>query len=156
MRNARFVFAALYFVVAYGILFAYGDRRYFCSPTRTGHSYALTTARLALACTFWNIFAGVVGIRIAKLARGQITRPGLVLLVSTVIAGTGFVSIPFWIYRGNGIFLLDHTWAEVSCFFAEGFGKAFPFVVAPMLTAATLLEEWLISRARARVMGQVS
>ena len=76
--------------------------------------------------------------------------------MSAVIAGVGFVSIPFWMYRGNGIFLLDHTWADVSCFFAEGSGVAFPFVVAPMLIAATVLEEWLISRVRARLMGQVS
>jgi len=51
----------------------------------------------------------------------------------------------FWIYRGYGHFLLEGTWADVSCFFAEGAGMAFPFVVAPVLGLLTLLHgiAWL-------------
>jgi hypothetical protein len=145
MRKPRLIFAGLYFVFAYGILFLYGDRRYLCSATRTGYNYALTTARLAIACTFWSSFAGFIGIRIAGLTSRQISHR-VALLLSAVLAGLGFVSIPFLINRGYGVFLLEHTWADVSCFFTEGFGLAFPFVVSPLLTAATFLEEWLIFR----------
>jgi hypothetical protein len=34
----------------------------------------------------------------------------------------------------------------VSCFFSEGYGMAFPFMVAPALAFATLAREWIIRR----------
>jgi hypothetical protein len=64
-----------------------------------------------------------------------------------MIAAAGFASIPFWIYRGHGVFLFENTWADVSCFFTEGRGMAFPFVVAPALSIATLVREWTVGNA---------
>jgi len=144
MRTPRLIFALMYFVLAYGTIYAYGDRNYFCASLRTGRNYAAVTATLALACTLWSILASAVGSAIAKLEKrhGQIYIP----VVSTLIAGAGFITIPLWIYRGYGHFLFENTWADVSCFFTEGFGLAFPFVVAPVLTVATLVQEWLVIR----------
>ncbi|MGO9084957.1 MAG: hypothetical protein ACLQBK_07000 [Candidatus Sulfotelmatobacter sp.] len=63
--------------------------------------------------------------------------------MSTLIAGLGLASIPPWIYRGYGHFLFENTRADVSCFFTEGNGMMFPFVVAPVLALATLIREWM-------------
>jgi hypothetical protein len=71
-------------------------------------------------------------------------------LASTLGAGFGFVSIPFWIYRRFSLFLFEHTWADVSCFFTEGYGMVFLIVEAPLLTAATLLRELFVLRAQRR------
>jgi hypothetical protein len=60
-------------------------------------------------------------------------------LLAAAISGGGLASIPFWIYRGYGHFLFEGTWVDVSCFFAEGYGLAFIFVVAPALGLLTLL-----------------
>lgn len=132
---------AAYFIVACGILslFTYGS--YFCSAARTGQSHVLVTARLAIACTVWDAFAGACGAMVMA-----VTNPpwrGLALLVATVVAGVGFGSISSWIYN-NGRFLFEGTWADVSCFFTEGYGLMFLIVVAPTLSAATLMREWLV------------
>jgi hypothetical protein len=58
--------------------------------------------------------------------------------------------MPFWIYRGFGVFLFANTWADVSCFFTEGYGMAFLIIEAPLLTAATLLRELFVLRAQRR------
>jgi hypothetical protein len=142
--------AGLYFIVAYGILAAYSYQNYFCSPARTGRSHALTTARLAFACTLWDLFASSCG-ALAAAAIDKFTRwSGKAPLVSTVVAWLGFASIPFWIYQGYGRFLFEDTWADVSCFFTEGYGLAFPIVAAPALAAATLAREWLVVKAQKR------
>ncbi|MDE3201964.1 MAG: hypothetical protein KGN79_13700 [Acidobacteriota bacterium] len=60
-------------------------------------------------------------------------------LLAAAIAYAGLASMPFWIYRGYGHFLLEGTWADVGCFFAEGYGLAFIFVAAPALGLLTLL-----------------
>ena len=71
----------------------------------------------------------------------------LQIFLSALVAGAGFASIPFWIYRGYGHFLLENTWADVSCFFTEGYGMMFPVVVAPLLTGATVIRGWLATKA---------
>jgi len=53
--------------------------------------------------------------------------------------GCGAGSMPFWIYRGYGHFLFEGTWTDISCFFTEANGLAFPFVVAPALGQLTLI-----------------
>jgi hypothetical protein len=72
--------------------------------------------------------------------------PSLAPLVSTVLALAGLASIPFWIYD-SGTFMFEGTWADVSCFFTEGYGMMFPFVVAPALAVATLAGELVILKA---------
>ena len=61
-----------------------------------------------------------------------------------------FSSIPFWIYPGArpATFLFKGTWADVSCFFAEGYGMMFPLFVAPVLAIAILAGEFVILTAK--------
>jgi hypothetical protein len=60
----------------------------------------------------------------------------------------GFASLPFWNYDFEG------TWADVSCFFTEGYGMAFPFFVAPLLALVTLVGELVILRMRDSRKGE--
>lgn len=145
-QRTRIALAGLYFIVAYGILSFYTYNSYFCSAARTGRSHALTTARLALACTAWDAFASACGAMALVVTSAR--RPSIAPLLSTLVAGVGFGSITFWIYQGYGRFLFENTWADVSCFFTEGYGMAFPFVVAPALSAATLAREWLVIKTQ--------
>ena len=61
-----------------------------------------------------------------------------------------FASIPFWIYPGArpATFLFQGTWADVSCFFAEGYGMMFPLFVAPVVAIAILAGEFVILTAK--------
>jgi len=103
----------------------------------------MTTARLALACTAWDLVAsGCALLAASVLKRVSVWN----VILAAFVAGLGFASIPFWIYRGYGVFLFENTWADVSCFFTEGYGMMFPFTVAPALALATLGREWLIRR----------
>lgn len=43
-------------------------------------------------------------------------------LIAGAITGAGLASIPFWLYRGYGHWFLQGTSADISCFFAEGYG----------------------------------
>ncbi len=60
-------------------------------------------------------------------------------MLAGTITGAGLASIPFWIYSGYGHFVLEGTWVDISCFFREGYGIAFPFVIAPALGLLTLI-----------------
>ena len=148
MTRKRVVVSVLFFVVAYAILawFSYGS--YFCAAERTGHNHALTTARLAFAFSGWNFLSGWCGALVLTLGKKRSFKGETVvaLLLSTVIAGVGYISVPFWIYRGYGTFWFENTWADVSCFFTEGYAIVFPFVVAPALALTTLICEWLVIR----------
>lgn len=136
-RAIRWFSAVVYFAVAYGILFLYADS-YFCSAAR-GQSRPSVSAKLALACTIWDALAGASSVHLfGKQSRW------LQILVSAAISGIGFVSMPFWIYRGYGHFLFENTWADVSCFFTEGSLMMFPILVAPLLTAATVIRTWMV------------
>jgi hypothetical protein len=148
VKRTRLVHTVLYFVVSFAVLFYYTSNDYFCSSTRTGQSHALVTARLALACTTWNLFASACGILAMTGAKKFWHWSGVAPLVSTLIAGAGFAYLPFWIFEGYGKFRFENTWGDVSCFFTEANGLAFPFVVAPALAATTLISELLIAKAR--------
>jgi hypothetical protein len=142
----------LFFVVAYAILSFFSYNSYFCAAERTGHNHALTTARLALALTVWNFVAGWCG-SLAFASGKKHSFNGLtavVLTLSTAIAGVGFISLPFWIYRGYGVFWFENTWADVSCFFTEGYALGFAILVAPALALITLICEWLVLKTPSR------
>jgi len=149
LRRVRLGLAVLYFIACFGILFFYTSGSSFCSRPN-GPSRAMATLRLAFACTAWDAFASVCGVLSAAAIKKSTGRSTISRLVSTLIAGLGFASIPFWIYQGYGTFLFEGTWADVSCFFTEGYGMMFPFLVAPILAAATLLREWFIAGIQRR------
>ena len=139
--------SVLFFAIAYAILSFFSYNSYFCAAERTGHNHALTTARLALALTAWNFFAGWCGsLALALRKNHSFNALTVALTLSTVIAGVGYVSVPFWIYRGYGVFWLDNTWADVSCFFTEGYELGFAMLVAPALALVTLICTWRVLR----------
>jgi hypothetical protein len=148
--------SVLFFVVACAILvwFSYGS--YFCTSERTGRNHALTTARLALAFTAWNFLSGWCGALVLTLWKKRSFKgaTAIALFFSTVIAAVGYGSVPFWVYRGYGTFWFENTWADVSCFFTEGYAIAFAFSVAPALALTTMLCEWLMIRMQASERGR--
>ena len=141
----RGVLFASYCVIAFITLFVFSVDNTACA--RPGaRNYLILTAQLALAIAAYD-FAVSVGVAAAstaakKVFKMQWTRS----LLTTVIVGSGLAYLPFWIYRGYGSFRFENTWADVSCFFTEGYGLGFPFVVVPVLTLSTLLREILILR----------
>jgi heme/copper-type cytochrome/quinol oxidase subunit 3 len=149
IKRGRLWVTVFYFIISYGTLFCCYRHDAFCSQS-THPGLPILTARLALACTLWELFASACGALAVTATKRYAHWRGIAPLVSTLVAGLGFASIPFWLYRGFGRFLFENTWADVSCFFTElGNGFLFLFVVAPILTVATLLCEVLILEAKA-------
>jgi len=146
-NRVRLLLSCLYLAFAYGLLFWYTSGDFFCERPGTGPGHAVASARLAVACTAWDLFASVCGLLVVRITNKRTPQLGIGILVSAVIAGAGFFSIPFWIYRGYGRFLFENTWADVRCVFTEGYGMAFPIIIAPVLAAGTMVREWLIARS---------
>ena len=145
-NRVRLLSSCLYLAFAYGLLFWYTGGDFFCERPGMGPGHAIATARLAVACTAWDLVASVCGLLVIAITNKRTSRSTIRIFATILVAGIGFCSIPFWIYRGYGTFLFENTWADVSCVFTEGFGEMFPFVVAPLLTAATLSRELLVRR----------
>lgn len=120
----------VYFFLSFAVLYWFAGDSSFCA-----RSPLLITFRLSLACTIWDLFACVVGLWIGQKVMNLRTA---VPMLSTAITAAGLASMPFWIYRGYGHFLFEGTWADTGCFFAEGYGLMFPFVVAPALGLLSL------------------
>lgn len=127
----RSVSVAAYFVLSFAALYWFAGRGYFCAK-----SPLLSTLRLSLACSILDLFACAAG---SWVARNVMDLRTAAPLIAGAITGTGLASMPFWLYRGYGHWFLQGTSADVSCFFAEGYGIAFPFVVAPALGLLTLM-----------------
>ena len=139
-KKARSVVAIGYFVTCFALLFYYTNGSPFCSrPGESGH--LAQTLRLAIVCTVWEVLVSTCGALLAK----QFDVRGVAPVVATALALIGFASIPFWIYD-TGRFMSEGTWADVSCFFTEGYSMMFPLVVAPILAIATLAGELIILR----------
>ena len=143
-KRVRATVTGAYSIVCFSGLFYYTYGSFFCSRPG-GASHVVQTLRLAVACTVWELLASVCGAFAAKKSALR----GLAPVVSTLLAFAGFVSITFWIYD-SGRFVFEGTWADVSCFFTEGYGMMFPLVVAPALAVATLVGELVILKARGK------
>jgi hypothetical protein len=127
-----------FFAISFAVLFYYTYGSFFCSrPGESGH--VAQTLHLTIACTLWEILVSTCGALVVKKCGVR----GLAPVLSTALALLGFASIPSWIYD-SGRFMFEGTWADVSCFFTEGFGMMFPIFVAPILAAATLAGELII------------
>jgi hypothetical protein len=129
----RFVSVGAYFLATFMVLYLFA-----------GHGSLRSTFSLSLACTVWDLFACIAGV---WLAQNVLNLRTAAPLLGAAITGAALASMPFWIYRGYGHFLFEGTWADVSCFFVEGAGITFPFVVAPVLAFLGLLHgvAWLRS-----------
>src|SRR6266851_7445964 len=135
-KKVRVAVTIGYFAICFAVLFYYTYGSFFCSrPRESGH--AAQTLHLTIACTLWEVLVSIC----AAFAAKKFAVRGLAPAVSMVLALVGFASIPFWIYD-SGRFMFEGTWADVSCFFTEGFGMMFPFFVAPVLALAALVGEF--------------
>jgi hypothetical protein len=144
-NRVRLLSSCLYLAFVYVLLFWYTSGDSFCERPGIGPGHAIASARLAVACTAWDLFASVCGLLVIAITNKRTPRSGVGIFVSAVVAGVGFCSIPYWIYRSDGRFLFENTWADVSCVFTEGYGMVFPLIVAPALVAGTVVREWLIA-----------
>lgn len=139
-KEVRAAVTASWFTISFVVLFYYTYGSFFCSrPGESGH--VAQTLHLAVACTLWEAVVSFCGALVAKKCGVWWLAP----VFSTVLALLGFASIPFWIYD-SGRFMFEGTWADVSCFFTEGYGMVFPIFVAPILAAATLAGEFAIHK----------
>jgi hypothetical protein len=129
-RIIRLASIGAYFIVSFAVLYWFAGESYFC-----GRRGFLSTFRLSLACTMWDLFACTAGLFVAqKIMNLRTAAP----LLAAAISGTGLASIPFWLFRGYGHYLFEGTAIDVSCFFFEGYGLAFAFVIAPALGLLSL------------------
>jgi hypothetical protein len=149
----RLILAAFYFAVAFvGIYLFYRDDPFCMRPG--SHGYARITAQLSSALAAWDFVASVAASAIASAVTKKYFRSAWSsALPATLIAGCGFFYLPFWIYRGYGVFRFQHTWADASCFFTEGYFLLFLFFLAPLLTLTSFLRELLIVRWQRRRFG---
>jgi len=103
--------------------------------------------KLSLVLAAWDFVASFAGALASTTAEKVLGMRGISVLLTTVVVGAGFAYLPFWIYRGYGVFRFENTWADVSCFFTEGYGFAFLFFVTPALALMTFLREFFIFRS---------
>ena len=124
-----------YFAIAFVILFFFALNDSFCARPEA-NNHLLVTGQLALAV---EVFAFIVSFAVdaALSAAPRIGRIRLLgLLIPAIVVGLGGAIMPFWIYQGYGHFRFEHTWADVSCFFTEGYGLAFSMLVVPLFALA--------------------
>jgi hypothetical protein len=136
----REVFFACYFAFAFGVLLYFSFDDSFCF--RPGaRNYWLMNGQLAAAlATYSFVVSFGVGAALSSLPKLGRTR-WLSAVISALVVGFGVALLPFWIYEGYGHFRFEGTWGDVSCYFTEGFGLMFSFVVAPLLAVATFVQE---------------
>ena len=137
LRGVLFI---IYFVIAYVVLFFFFRDDPFCA--RPGaRNYLLVACGLALALASYDFAVSLVVATVlngaARILRMRWLGPPVIALV----VGLGVGYLPFWIYKGYGHFRFEGTWADASCFFTEGYGLTFPFVLAPLFALLSLTRE---------------
>lgn len=143
----RAVLAAVYWLVAIFVLLSFSAGDLFCA--RPGaRNHILMTVQLALAMAVYDFLIGAGASAITNSAKDVVIFRWITPLIAALIVGCGLAYLPSWIYLGYGHFRFENTWADVSCFFTEGYGLAFMFVVAPLMALTTFLGELAILRLR--------
>ncbi len=141
----RGILSVIYWAVAFIVLLIFSSGDPFCArPGARNHTIA--TAQLALALAAYDFVVSVLVALLANAAKRVFSWWWITVSLITLIVGAGVAYLPFWIYRGYGNFRFKNTWADVSCFFTEGYVIAFLFIVAPVLACATLLREVIAQR----------
>ncbi len=141
----RAVPAVIYWLVAFFVLLSFSAGDLFCA--RPGaRNHILMTAQLALALAIYDFLIGAGASAITKSAKDVVNLRWITPLVATLIVGCSLAYLPVWIYRSYGHFRFEDSRADVSCFFTEGYGLAFMFVVAPIMALTTFLRELIVSR----------
>jgi len=104
--------------------------------------------QLGLALAAWDFAAGFAGTFAFSAVEKKLGMNRLGQVLTALSVAAGFAYLPFWMYRGYGVFRFENTWADVSCFFTEEENVfAFLFAVTPLLALVTFLREILILRS---------
>jgi hypothetical protein len=138
--GTRLALTAFYFAATFSYLFYFFRGDTSCQDL---NGFPIQIIRLAVACTAWTLFASFCG-AIATQGLGRFFNISAIS-VTVIVALSGFASLPLWIYKGYGHFRFENTF-DVSCFFREDAEIAFFIIIAPVLTALTLLCEYLAHR----------
>lgn len=129
------LYTSLYFVAGMLVLCMVGRGDYFCIHLNK-YGYLLPAIVLAGAVTVWDFIASCVGSLAAKFGKRGVANAVIAALV--LVAVMNLPSLVFE-YRDTDT-LFANTWADVSCLMSEGYGMMFPYVVAPLFTALTLVK----------------
>jgi hypothetical protein len=142
----RFRLVGPYWFIAAFIVFAFYVDDSFCQRPGS-QSYPIMVLKLSVVLAAWDFVAGFAGAWAASAVEKVLGMRGISVLLTTLIVGVGFAYLPFFIYRGYGVFRFESTWANVSCFFTEGYGFGFLFFLTPFLSLMTFLRELVIFRS---------
>jgi hypothetical protein len=143
-RLIRLAFHAAYVLVAWAFL-----EWYYSGDSLCGEPIQLSVFSSVLRLL---ILVTVLDVGVGQLARWIRKRQGDVPGGNVAIAGLSALVIAFflfflpeWVFKGYGHFRFEGTAAELSCLLTEGYGMAFPFIVAPALSFLTFTRELLVS-----------
>ena len=141
----RLKLAGLYWIIASIVLFAiyYGDA--FCYRPGS-RNYAIMVIELGMALAVWDFVVGFAGSFLFAAVEKMLGMNLLGQVLTTVTVAAGFASLPFLLYGGYTVARFENTWADVGCFFTEGYLFAFLVVMTPLLALVTFLREILILR----------
>jgi hypothetical protein len=142
----RWMLAGPYWIIVSVFLFAFYFDDSFCERPGS-QSYSIMVLKLSLVLAAWDFVAGFAAALASTAAKKALGMRGISVLLTTLVVGVGFAYLPFFIYSGYGHFRFENTWADVSCFFTEGYGFGFLFFVTPVLALVTFLRELLIFRS---------
>jgi len=146
----RSILSAAYLAVLFAIVFAFYFDDWACRRPGS-HSYFLMIAELSLALAVWDFLVGALAATTLFRTDSDFEWLWLRSLTTTVLTASGFVYLPFWIYRGHGVFRFHDTWADISCFFT-GDENVLPFLffLVPIFALSTFLRELAFVRLAGR------
>ena len=147
MTRLRLKLAGPYWIIASVTLFAIYHNDPFCFRPGS-RNFVMMALQLGLALAAWDLVAGFAGSFSFAAVEKRVGMNLLGQVLTTLAVTAGFAYLPFWMYRGYGVFRFENIWADVSCFFTEeGNVFAFLFAVTPLLALVTFLREILILRS---------
>jgi hypothetical protein len=144
-----------YFILTAVVLFVFSAGDTFCARPG-GPSHEVTTLKLTVALSILDFAVSVIAASAASASSTFVTSRWIAPITAALLVGAVCASLPIWIYRGYGHFRFENTWADVSCFFAEGYGLSFMFFVAPILALATFLREAIVLHFQTRPRTQTT
>lgn len=153
MRHPKLAFRGAlffgYFVLTAVLLFVFSAGDTFCARPG-GPNHTIATFELALGVSILDFAVSMlVTLALSASLPASMLR-WIAPITAALLVGAVCASLPIWILRGHGHFRFENTWADVSCFFAEGYGLGFMFSVAPILALATFLREAIVLHFQTR------
>jgi hypothetical protein len=146
----RIVVAIAYGLFSFVILYWLDGGNILCHG-KTGVGVAVL--RLAIGITVFDLTVSLAVILAYSKKGSSDAERWMLALLSGIVMIAVLIFLPGLLYKGDGAFWFEGTWADVSCLFREGYGITFPIVVAPIFAAMSFVREIIESRPlRIRVM----